>query len=122
MFARLALSFCFALGLFGSVSAASLAEKQNAIELGRALAKTHCAACHAIGTRGVSPNPQAPRFRNIGERYPIDNLAEAFSEGILVGHGPMPEFQFEPDQIDGLIAYLKSVQSPAKKGKKRAPK
>lgn len=122
MFTRLALGLCLALGLVGSVSAASPAKKQNAIELGRVLAKTHCATCHAIGTRGVSPNPQAPRFRNLGQRYPLDNLAEAFSEGILVGHGPMPEFQFEPDQIDGLIAYLKSVQSPNQRPKKHAPK
>jgi mono/diheme cytochrome c family protein len=101
---------------------ASPATQRHAIEVGRTLAQTHCSTCHAIGKRGQSPNPQAPHFRTLGQRYPLENLSEAFSEGILVGHGPMPEFQFEPDQIDGLIAYLRSVQTPVKRVKKRASK
>jgi 3-polyprenyl-4-hydroxybenzoate decarboxylase len=43
-------------------------------------------------------------------RYPIQNLAEAFAEGVRVAH-PMPEFRLEPNQIDDLIAYLKSLES-----------
>lgn len=122
MFVRLGVSFCLALGLSVPFATASPATQRHAIEVGRMLAQTHCSTCHAIGKRGQSPNPQAPHFRTLGQRYPLDNLSEAFSEGILVGHGPMPEFQFEPDQIDGLIAYLRSVQSPVKRVKKRASK
>ncbi|MFY7762194.1 c-type cytochrome [Aquidulcibacter sp.] len=122
MLARLGLSFCLIGGLVSPASAAAPSIQRQAIEAGRTLAQSHCATCHAIGKRGQSPNPQAPRFATLAQRYPLDNLAEAFSEGILVGHGPMPEFQFDPDQIDSLIAYLRSVQSPVKKAKKRAPK
>lgn len=122
MMARLGLSMCLAVGLVVPVSATTSPTQKQAIEAGRSLAQANCATCHAISKRGQSPNPQAPRFATLAQRYPLDNLAEAFSEGILVGHGPMPEFQFEPDQIDSLIAYLRSVQSPIKKAKKRASK
>lgn len=122
MLARLGLSLFLVWTLLSPVGLTARTSQHLAIEAGRNLAQTHCATCHAIGKRGQSPNPQAPRFATLGQRYPLDNLAEAFSEGVLVGHGPMPEFSFEPDQIDGLIAYLKSVQSSAKRTKKRAPK
>ena len=119
MMARLGLSVFLIASFVTPVFAADAQTQRQAIEVGRNLAKSHCATCHAIGKRGQSPNPQAPRFATLGSRYPLDHLAEAFSEGILVGHGPMPEFQFEPDQIDALIAYLRSVQNPMRRAKKR---
>lgn len=122
MLARLGLSLFLVWTLLSPMGLAAQTSQHQAIEAGRNLAQTQCATCHAIGKRGQSPNPQAPRFATLSQRYSLDNLAEAFSEGVLVGHGPMPEFSFEPDQIDGLIAYLKSVQSSAKRTKKRAPK
>ena len=119
MLARLGVSICLIGSLVAPVSAAETPTPRRTIDVGRTLVETQCATCHAIGKKGQSPNPKAPPFATLAQRYPLDNLAEAFSEGILVGHGPMPEFQFEPDQIDGLIAYLKSIQSPRKKAKKR---
>lgn len=40
-------------------------------------------------------------------RRPADPV-EAFAEGILVGHRPpeMPEFEFAPNEIDHLVAWL----------------
>jgi cytochrome c len=32
------------------------------------------------------------------------------AEGLSVGHPDMPEFVFEPDEIAGILAYLKSIQ------------
>jgi cytochrome c len=119
MLARLGVSICLIGSLMAPVYAADLSAPSRSFDVGRTLAETHCATCHAIGKKGQSPNPKAPRFATLAQRYPLDNLAEAFSEGILVGHGPMPEFQFEPDQIEGLIAYLRSIQSPRKRAKKR---
>lgn len=119
MLVRLVLSICLTVSIFAPVYATEGHTQWQAVERGRSLAETHCATCHAIGKRGQSSNPKAPRFATLAQRYPLDNLSEAFSEGILVGHGPMPEFEFEPDQIDGLIAYLKSIQSPRKRAKIR---
>ncbi len=77
---------------------------------GRRLAELHCAGCHAIGAAGESRHPVAPPFRELSRNYPVNQLEEAFAEGILVGHRDMPEFRFEPDQIDDLVGYLQSIQ------------
>jgi cytochrome c len=76
---------------------------------GEALARQHCAGCHAIGTTGESPNPKSPPFRILSRRYPLDNLQEALAEGISVGHqgAEMPEFEFSPDEVDDLIEHMK---------------
>jgi cytochrome c len=71
----------------------------------------HCAGCHAIGRVGASPLAEAPPFRNLHQRYAIDDLAESFAEGIRTGYPSMPEWRLDPGQIDDLIAYLKSLQT-----------
>ena len=43
-------------------------------------------------------------------RYPVENLEEALAEGIVTGHPTMPEFRLDPDQIENLIAYLKTLE------------
>ena len=76
------------------------------VKRGGTIAEQRCAACHAIGPRGASPNIKAPTFRRIANQWPVEQLQEAFAEGIMTGHGPMPEFTFSPDDIDDLLAYL----------------
>lgn len=80
------------------------------VERGRTLARTECARCHAVGRTGASPLPQAPPFRSLHRRYPVEDLGEALTEGIRTGHPSMPEFRFDPDQAEALIAYLKSLE------------
>lgn len=80
------------------------------IAAGRQIAEAHCASCHAIGLTDESRHPLAPPFRVLDEHYPLVALEEALAEGILVGHSDMPPFEFEPAEIDQLIAYLTSVQ------------
>jgi len=76
---------------------------------GRDIAEAQCAACHSVGEYGASPNPNAPVFRTILQRYRADVLEEELIEGVRVSH-PMPEFQFNPQGTDALIAYLRSIQ------------
>lgn len=76
---------------------------------GREIAESQCASCHAIGRTGESPNPAAPRFERLLERYRADVLELELIEGVRVAH-PMPEFQFNPQGVDALIAYLRSIQ------------
>jgi len=99
-------------GLSGLCPAAAAAQSQpdDRIATGRALLENSCARCHSIDRTGASPFEPAPPFRTLGARYPLENLEEALAEGILGGHPAMPEFVFEPDQIDAIIAYLKSLQ------------
>ena len=80
------------------------------VHLGETLARTHCARCHAVGRAGTSPWRDAPPFRELHTRYPVEDLGEALTEGIRTGHPSMPEFRFEPDQADALIAYLRSLE------------
>jgi mono/diheme cytochrome c family protein len=80
------------------------------VAAGKALAEKQCARCHATGADGASAYQEAPPFRDIVKRYPVDNLAEALAEGITVGHHAMPEFTFSPDQIGDLLAYLEMLK------------
>lgn len=86
-----------------------VSQTQALVNDGRDIAEAQCAACHAVGTYGVSPNPAAPVFRTLLSRYHADVLEQELIEGIQVAH-PMPEFQFNPQGADALIAFLHSVQ------------
>lgn len=79
-------------------------------ERGLVFVKTNCAMCHAIGRYDESPLVIAPPLRTIHERYPIEQLEEAFAEGIVTGHPTMPQFQLDAAEINNLIAYLKTLE------------
>ena len=89
----------------GPVLAAGEAE----IAHGKALVESNCARCHAVGETGSSPHPDAPPFRTLSERYPLESLAEALAEGISTGHPDMPEFIATPEQISAIIVYIGSL-------------
>jgi len=92
---------------FGSSAAMA---QSGRIQRGLAFAQTNCSQCHAIGRIGESPITEAPPFRTLHTRYPIEDLAEAFAEGITTGHPSMPQFELDPAQINDLLAYLNSIQ------------
>lgn len=86
------------------------ADEAALLEAGKALVRENCSRCHAIGLDDKSPHDQAPPFRVVMKRYPAENIAEALAEGIVSGHSDMPEFSFEPDQIDAIVSYLNSLR------------
>ena len=95
----------------GLASTAVIAQESTRIEpRGRALVEMHCSHCHAIDPTGASSHPDAPPFRTLGTRYPIDSLAEALAEGLVTGHPDMPEFVFGVRDVGAILAYLKSIQ------------
>lgn len=79
------------------------------LDRGRALLESNCARCHATGKAGASALAEAPPFRELHTKYNVELLAEALAEGIVSGHPAMPEFVFPPDDIDAIIAYMKSL-------------
>ena len=92
-------------------SAPALAQNRAASERrGEALLAQNCARCHATGRAGVSPHPEAPPFRTLSRKYPIEGLAEALAEGLSVGHPDMPEFVFEADEVRAILDYMQSIQ------------
>lgn len=82
------------------------------IKRGETLLTRDCAKCHAVGRTGNSPRTDAPAFRTLGTRYPIDSLEEALGEGIMSGHPDMPEMKYAADEVGAIVAYLKSIQQP----------
>lgn len=83
----------------------------QAVERGRQFAAQACASCHAIGQAGASPMAEAPPFREIVHRYPLDQLEEALAEGLVTSHPAMPVRVFRASEIDDLIAYLGTVKA-----------
>jgi len=84
--------------------------KVSDIRRGERILAKNCSRCHAIGRTGTSPHRQAPPFRTLSQRYPIDSLSEALGEGLSTGHPDMPEFVFPPRDIGAILAYLQSIQ------------
>jgi cytochrome c len=80
------------------------------LKRGEELLNKNCAPCHAVGRGGDSPRKEAPAFRTLGKRYPIESLEEALGEGIMSGHPDMPEFSFDADDVGAIIAFLNSIQ------------
>lgn len=99
-----------ALIIFAGLAGSAGAQEDGRVQRGRVFVETNCARCHAVGRIGQSPLPPAPPFRDLHKRYPVENLAEAFAEGIVTGHPSMPEFQLDVAQIDDLLAYLRSLE------------
>ena len=89
---------------------AGAAEDPAQLKRGEELLKRDCATCHAIGRTGASPRQDAPAFRTLGQRYPIESLEESLAEGIMAGHPDMPEFEFDADDVGAIIGYLNAIQ------------
>ena len=105
MIERTLMALAFTLIALTPVAAASPQEQR-----GKTLAQNNCARCHSIDKVSPSPLKIAPPFRTLHQRYPIETLGEALAEGIYTGHPTMPAFQFDPDQIGDLLAYLKTLE------------
>src|SRR5262245_9482971 len=96
--------------LVASAMALHAAEKGLA-DKGEVLVKENCSRCHAIGKDGDSPHKEAPPFRTLSSRYPIEDLSESLAEGIVSGHPDMPIFVFSPHDVEAIIEYLQGIQA-----------
>ena len=85
------------------------AESDALVARGHALVEANCARCHAIGRTDKSEHPDAPAFRTLSKRYPLEALEEALAEGISTGHPDMPEFITTQEQIEAILAYIGSL-------------
>jgi len=104
----LALIVAFLLLLLGAPLA--WAVEKDLTAKGEVLVRENCSRCHAIGTEGDSPHRDAPPFRTLSSKYPVEDLAESLAEGIVSGHPDMPIFVFSPHDVEAIIEYLQSIQ------------
>lgn len=112
-----------AIALAAGLSLPAVAAEKDLTDKGEVLVKKHCGRCHATGIEGASPKPEAPPFRTLSRKYPVEDIAESLAEGIVSGHPEMPVFVFGPHEVEAIIAYLESIQeAPAPDaGSERAP-
>jgi len=102
--------FHFSLLALLATSAVAQPGLEPAAQRGLTIVRTHCARCHSIDRVSPSPLAIAPPFRTLHKKYPVENLEEALAEGISTGHPTMPEFRFDPGQVNDIIAFLKSLE------------
>ncbi len=84
-------------------------------EPGRLLVEERCARCHSIGQAGASPYPGAQPFRNLGQRWKRDQLAQALRVGILAEHdrsGLRIEMRLSDQEVAEFIRFLDSIATP----------
>ena len=79
---------------------------------GREIVTRDCSPCHSIAGSDPSPVADAPRFAALSQLYPVEYLAEALAEGIMVPHETveMPQYAYEPGDIGAILAHLEAVQ------------
>ena len=80
-------------------------------ERGHALVQRDCGGCHAVEATGDSDLAAAPPFRTLHARYPLESLEEALAEGILAGHPAMPEYEYAPEDIADILAWMKTLEA-----------
>lgn len=85
----------------------------GAVAAGRRIAVEHCAECHSIDRTSASPNIAAPPLRDVLAINDEDSLAYRLIDGMAVGHGDMPIFDFDIRAADDLIAYIESITATA---------
>ena len=84
------------------------------VDIGQSIVQSRCTVCHTAAPNGDSPRADAPPLRTVLATYNPDALADDFRERIHVGHPDMPDFEFNVKEVDGLLAYLTSIQEPKK--------
>ncbi|NLH81147.1 MAG: cytochrome c [Phyllobacteriaceae bacterium] len=108
---RRGIGWLTAIGCLATIAGPARAE-DAAVTEGRRIAHGACSPCHAVGPTGASPRAEAPPFRDLGHKYPVENLEEALAEGVVVGHPGMPEVKMNEREIAAFVAWLKTVQMP----------
>lgn len=100
-------AFCLAIAL--ATFSPTPGSADDIVETGRALVVANCAGCHAVGLNDTSLHRDAPAFRDLEERFPLDALEDTFVGTIDTGHPGMPVFDASQEQIDAIIAYIASI-------------
>lgn len=95
-------------------------EPHGSASRGRVFAASNCAACHAIGGQGASPNADAPPFRQVAKRYKTVRLDWELESITEVGHYRMPPRAMSAADIIDVVAYIRSLDPPREHRKGRA--
>ena len=93
-------SFLFS---FAIAVSSTMAQQAGDPGAGAAYAKQYCSKCHAIGETETSPEPKAPRFKDVAKTPGM--IAPVLDVWLRRPHLYMPNIFVEADQIDNVIAF-----------------
>lgn len=79
------------------------------VEIGRSIAQTRCAACHAVDASMDSPRSAAPPFVVLRDRYVATSLQRKLQAMVDTEHSEMPPLRMHSDEIEALYAYMESL-------------
>lgn len=80
---------------------------------GKRVSEQLCASCHAVSPGGKSPNPDAPPFPGLPDRYGARSLADDLENAVSISHLKMPTFYLGEGHGDDIAAYLASLKAGA---------
>jgi mono/diheme cytochrome c family protein len=94
------------------VLASTTAQGQSSPGDGVALFKAKCAMCHGPDGAGKTPMGQKLNVRDLHSSEVQKESGAALSQMIAQGKGKMPAFDkaLSPDQIKGLVAYIRELE------------
>lgn len=101
-----------ACGIFLTISVALRAETapdQPVIPDGRVLLTDKCGRCHAVDATSPSPFKDAPPFRDVLKKFPVEELRMRLSEGVVSHFKDMPQVDFSDEEVTGIIDYLSTL-------------
>lgn len=78
---------------------------------GKIVSEQLCASCHAIEAGKPSPNPAAPPFTEVLDRYGARILAEDLENAVSISHLRMPTFHLGDGHGNDIVAYLESMKA-----------
>lgn len=78
--------------------------------------KAKCAMCHAADGSGNTPAGKAMKARDFHDAEVIKATDADLTLAITKGRNKMPAYgtQFSPDQVKGLVAYIRDMQKSGK--------
>ena len=100
--ASLPLVLLSAAGLAGSALA------QGNAETGAVIAERWCASCHLVSPDQTAAVADVPSFASIAQR--TDSEIEALEGFLADPHPPMPDMSLTRNEINDLLAYIRSLR------------
>jgi cytochrome c len=93
----------------GAIALVQTAQAQGDPERGRVLAETWCTSCHVVDLQGhgADAGPALPALLAHGQR--TENELRGW---LAAPHPPMPNFNLSRQEIEDIVAYLKSLAGP----------
>lgn len=90
--------------------ASAFAQPSPAAQRGLTFVRLHCVQCHSIDMVSESALKVALPFRTLIQQFPLETLRRRLGEGITATHPTMPQFRLEPDQLNDVMEYLKTLE------------